>query len=1002
VASDSSVIFRFITVRGPRKPTSDEVDTGFIAYDPKLNAAVVKAYIAAGPQGAQGAAQQYKDSPDFITSPDEIEERQAGLVAFADWLTAEAHRLTHAQLKEIRKRLKVTPKAGMLTWLWDNLATHVLVGGRPEIRETIIGAMKVYNVLERLHEEREDKDRGGKEKSGPGKGRPEKEELTDALLQRLASATVLMPAVRKAEKPGRGERKAKSHKPEPPPKEPGPQAKVEEGLLRMAKLQNAAEELTRHLHDEIDRGRAMAPRALRVPSVREGCIDNPPDESADEEKLGQIPHDAVTLSPTTLSKFSKSTQAELREAGIESGMRLPYAIQRLQTQAAYSSQEGVQGVKAEQRVVRAGGAFWVHSYGQPHGHLLPPVPGRDDEFYGDFFVNDRECQVYPLGVADYRRVEQRLYCYEPGEVAHIENVMQGESKERTTRSLRRSEDTFTTATDTETTTEHDTQTTDRFEIEKEATKVVDTELSFELGVQVQASYGPVKIQADTKFAVSYATTESDRQASRYGHDVTDRALDRVVKKVREERITKLITEYEETNKHTLEGGEDQHVVGLFRWVDKVYEARIVNYGKRLMFEFMVPEPGAFHLHAMTKEPAETSVTLTKPIDPRSKDLPALTGLPTLTSHLAVTEFNYAAYAAAYEARVDPPPASFQTASKAYHREGMDHNVQFADSKNDLKMPEGYEASSFVAPFGLHSENHNGGNNWVTIAIGKATRFSTSGGTFSSVLAGEDDIVPMVVMGRTRFYALNVEVLCSRTPQALEKWKIKVFNAIMDAYNTKLAAYNNALADAKSRSGIEIRGTNPLGNRVREQLELEKSCVRLLAQQCDPLWSNAMKDKQECDYPEFECCEAIRDGSYVQFVEQCFDWRLMTYLFYPYFWGRKCNWEKIYQIEDVDPLFLLFLQAGYARVAVPVREGYEHAALRFLADGTPWDGGGIPGVNDPLYVAIANEMKEPVGKVDPTVTPWKIRVPTTLTVLQCESGCAPGQGLPCPGPTTPWP
>jgi len=164
----------------------------------------------------------------------------------------------------------------------------------------------------------------------------------------------------------------------------------------------------------------------------------------------------------------------------------------------------------------------------------------------------------------------------------------------------------------------------------------------------------------------------------------------------------------------------------------------------------------------------------------------------------------------------------------------------------------------------------------------------------------------------------------------------------------------------------------------------------------------MKDNQECHYPEFDCCEAIRDGSYVQFVEQCFEWRLMTYIFFPYFWGRKCNWQKIYQLDDIDPIFLSFLQAGFARVVVPVAPGYEHAALRFLADSTLWVGGGIPGVDDPLYRSVVNEMLEEVGDVDDSIEPWKIRVPTTLTVLQCDSGCVPGNGLPCPGPTTPWP
>jgi hypothetical protein len=59
------------------------------------------------------------------------------------------------------------------------------------------------------------------------------------------------------------------------------------------------------------------------------------------------------------------------------------------------------------------------------------------------------------------------------------------------------------------------------------------------------------------------------------------------------------------------------------------------------------------------------------------------------------------------------------------------------------------------------------------------------------------------MGRTHFYATNIEVLCQRTSRAFDEWRTKAFDAIVGAYNNKLAAYNNELAYAKSRLGIQI-------------------------------------------------------------------------------------------------------------------------------------------------------------------------------------------------------
>lgn len=480
-------------------------------------------------------------------------------------------------------------------------------------------------------------------------------------------------------------------------------------------------------------------------------------------------------------------------------------------------------------------------------------------------------------------------------------------------------------------------------------------------------------------------------ASRYGREITERALERVVKKVREERTTKLIEEFEEINKHSLTGSPHQHIVGLYRWVDKIYQAKIVNYGKRLMFEFLIPEPAAFHLHAVTQAPIESTTTLMKPLDPRTQEAADAIGMSApITDHTDIEPWNYGAWAAAYGAAIEPPPPLLLTTSKAYHRDAIADNTQFADSKNDLKVIEGYQALSAQVHYGMHKF----ADNWVTVFVGRGSQTGPSNDGLLVWLVGEDDFVPINIMGKSTFYALSVEVTCERTDETYQKWKIKTFNAILKAYQDKLANYENALAQAKAQAGVQIRGTNPLLNREIEKQELKKGAIRLLAQNCDPLWSNAMKDNQQCGYPEFDCGESLRDSPYVQFVEQAFEWKLTTYLFYPYFWGRKCNWEKIYQLDDVDPLFLAFLQAGYARVVVPVREGYNEAALRFLTDGTLFNGDGVPGVDSPMYLAIANEMKQLVGEVDPSVKPWEIRVPTTLTVLQCDSGCAPGTGLPC--------
>ena len=120
----------------------------------------------------------------------------------------------------------------------------------------------------------------------------------------------------------------------------------------------------------------------------------------------------------------------------------------------------------------------------------------------------------------------------------------------------------------------------------------------------------------------------------------------------------------------------------------------------------------------------------------------------------------------------------------------------------------------------------------------------------------------------------------------------------------------------------------------------------------------------------------------KFLEQAFEWSIKDYTFYPYYWANRAEWKKMYLSESVDPLFRSFLQAGMARVIVTVKPGFEEAVQYFLVTGKVWFGGITPVIGDPLYMSIAQEMREPTGK--PQGKYWITRIPTTLTIIQAKS------------------
>ncbi|KAB8152178.1 hypothetical protein EZY14_015235 [Kordia sp. TARA_039_SRF] len=130
---------------------------------------------------------------------------------------------------------------------------------------------------------------------------------------------------------------------------------------------------------------------------------------------------------------------------------------------------------------------------------------------------------------------------------------------------------------------------------------------------------------------------------------------------------------------------------------------------------------------------------------------------------------------------------------------------------------------------------------------------------------------------------------------------------------------------------------------------------------------------------------------VKFFEQAFEWNIMSYYFYPFYWAKKDKWTKLYQVRNDDPLFKAFLQSGMARVILTVRPGFEEAVNWYMATGQIWNGGQVPTPSDEEFVSIVEELRNPEGMVEET---WESRVPTSLTVIQAGAIGLNVEGLPC--------
>ena len=617
-----------------------------------------------------------------------------------------------------------------------------------------------------------------------------------------------------------------------------------------------------------------------------------------------------------------------------------------------------------------------------------------------------------IGVADYLKVEQSTYCYIEGDVAHIENIMAREYKERSTRRLKRSESQTTKSSESEKEKLTDTTTTERHEMQSEISKILQESKDFAAQAGFSASWGPDKARFTANANASYAThnskEESNRQAVTEAKDITARALDRIVTKVKEERIDKVLEEYEENNKHGFDNTKgSSHVVGVYRWVDKVVKNQIYNYGKRMMFEFMIPEPAKLHSLGMDiSKNAENQ--LVKPIDPRESATLKLDNYSSLNDD---TKLKF--WLSKYNVEIDEFPMPTFNISKSFHERDSSHaghddgKIQVANGSGEVEIPEGYIANQVTYTFNTYPHGFNGSHQaFITIA-GRPIPWIESihqtqkDGTIED-LNVRNKLAYSFATGESPIIEGSLDIQCNLTTEAKNAWLQSTFNKIIEAYNAEMDRYNQALSEAKAL-GVQIKGSNPGFYRKIENTILRRNCISYMIDQNTNANLTFGKDKYYnngySSGEDFLNTDILVDSkldqyaAFVKFMEQAFEWDIMSYYFYPYYWGKRDRWSDMYQFDDNDPTFRAFMQSGMARVIVTVRPGFEEAVRHFLATGQIWNGGEVPVIDDPMFLSIVDEMRSALGKKQGE--PWREKIPTSLTILQADSiGLRVEKALPC--------
>lgn len=665
-------------------------------------------------------------------------------------------------------------------------------------------------------------------------------------------------------------------------------------------------------------------------------------------------------------------------------------------------------------------------------------------------------RMFSVGVADLLVVKQHIKSYEPGEIAHIENVMASEKRERTHRRLDRTEEIFTTERETEVEKETELETTERFEMSEEVSRTVKEDQQLKFGLGLSGKYGPtVEFSSDFEFRRSRSREESSNSSTSYAKDIVERSLERIRERVKRKRTTRILQEIEETNLHSFQNEDDEHITGVYQFVDKVYQAQVFNYGEREMFDLTVPEPASYLWHRRERPDAETDeVEKPKPPEPLRPDV-----ISRLDNDVGpdgeIKE--YERLATLYRADVtdlEPPPENITvTLSEEYPKEGASDGDGSSPGESTLvlkaTLPEHYKPTKarasgivftsndfrlvtlgftildevstrkldfppdyeypypeYIKPLDVHVANlrdvldteSSDTQREILIFTTKDDDVINFDDDDVGSLPSEGELKIAVLAHEANRYVVSVRIDCQLTEAGRQKWRLDIFNKIQQAYEDRLHEYQEAMARFKQEQqqreeeeNLEREfGTSPSRKEEIIRSELKKHCTAIVTEKTysengePPMEIDG--SEEDPDPPTFNLENARKNGAFARFFEQAFEWEHLQYVFYPYYWARGETWDQRFDDDDPAHRFRQFLQAGWARVVVPVRPGFEEALHYYLLTGNVWEGRDLPPrIGDDLSMSIADEIRsrtdQGVLQAIPHGSAWDVRVPTSLVYLR---------------------
>jgi hypothetical protein len=220
-------------------------------------------------------------------------------------------------------------------------------------------------------------------------------------------------------------------------------------------------------------------------------------------------------------------------------------------------------------------------------------------------------------------------------------------------------------------------------------------------------------------------------------------------------------------------------------------------------------------------------------------------------------------------------------------------------------------------------------------------------------------------------SIQIHVTYRRLTATFEAWQRAVWDAVRSAAEARHQEELVRFQEERDRLFRLLNGKDTLTLRRLEREELLRLIMQWLLGPSHPAVATATVEKtiisllanerafQTATTPVTEpTLAAITDdawsdalvfGEMVKFVHQAVEWENLLYFLYPYFWGSETVGRDKMLFSHPDPEHERFLRAGYARVVLTVRPGFEVDFTHLMEQGS------LSGISSSPYLAIAEDI-----------------------------------------------